>query len=127
MKKSPGHRKWPDHEVREEPVRQTMRIEVNGTTVADSDDVIRLVEDDHPDRYYFPRSDVAMDTLEMSDRETQCPFKGRGRYFDLRAGGQGLDEAAWSYEEPYREHGDLENRIAFHDHELRELEVSTRG
>lgn len=123
MKKSPGHQKWPEHTVEEEHLDEPMRVEANGEVIAESSDVIRLEEDEHPVRYYFPRSDVDMDRFDSSDRETECPFKGTGRYFDLRAGDRSLGDAAWSFEETYEEHGDLKDRIAFHDEELDEIAV----
>lgn len=123
MDKSPGHQKWPEHTVEEKHFDGEMRVQAKGETVADSRDVIRLVEDGHPDRFYFPRSDVDMDKLESADRETECPFKGTGRYFDVKSGDGRLEEAAWSYEDTYEEHRDLQDRIAFHGRETEGLEI----
>lgn len=123
MERSPGHRNWPEHTVREVHVDREMEVHAAGELIADSDDVIRLVEDDHPDRFYFPRSDVRMEHLHPSDRTTECPFKGNGRYFDIEAEGRTLDDAAWSYEDTYEEHRDLEDRIAFHGREMQTVEV----
>jgi uncharacterized protein (DUF427 family) len=107
MGKSPGHQKWPDHKVEETRVGQRMEVVLDGTVVADSSDVIRVNEDKHPVRYYFARTDVRMDTLEPSDTRTTCPFKGIARHFNLTVGGRKLEDAAWSYEDPYDEHRDL--------------------
>lgn len=127
MAKSPGHQKWPDYTVRDEPVDQEMEVKVNGEVIADSDHVIKVVEDKHPDRYYFPREDVQMDHLDASGRDTECPFKGHGEYFDVNAGGDTVDDAAWSYEDTYDEHRDLQDRIAFHANEMDAVEVTPVG
>lgn len=124
MARSPGHRDHPDHDVREKRLEQELRLEVDGEVVAKSTDVIEVDEDQHPRRYYFPRSDVAMDHLKPSERTTECPFKGHARYFDLRAGDRTIENAAWSYEDPYDEHRDLQDRIAFHERERSELELA---
>jgi uncharacterized protein (DUF427 family) len=123
MSRSPGHRKWPDHEVREERVGGRVRVEVDGAVVAESTDVIRVHEDGSPVRYYFPRSDIPTGMLEPSTKTTECPFKGTARHFDLEVGGRTLRDAAWSYEEPYDEHAALKDRVAFYDDEVAELEV----
>lgn len=125
MSKSPGHRKWPHHKVEEEPVRQRLQVEVDGTVVADSDRVIRVVEDDHPDRYYFPRADVDMKRLEPSARTTECPFKGTAHYFTVRAGDHTLEDAAWTYEDLFEEHAALKDRIAFYDDRLEPIDLKT--
>ena len=123
MNKSPGHQKWPDHKVKEEHVGGRVQVEVNGEIVADSNDVIKVEEDGYPDRYYFPRSDIKMDKLERSETTTQCPFKGTAHYFTLKTASKRLGDAVWSYEDPYDEHSDLKDRLAFYDEKAPEIHV----
>ena len=118
MKKSPGHQKWPDHRVEEQRTNERLQVEVDGELIADSTDVIVVDEDDQPKRYYFPRSDVKMDLLERSDTKTQCPFKGEASYFTLKTGGERLRDVVWTYEDPYEEHRDLADRVAFYEEKL---------
>jgi len=123
MNKAPGYQKWPNHKVAEEPVKHEMIVEVDGETIARSDNVIRVTEDAHPDRYYFPRSDVKMDRLQRSVTTTECPFKGQAHYFSLNAHGKSFRDAVWSYEDPYEEHLTLRNRLAFYDDKIQEIVV----
>jgi len=121
MNKSPGHQLMPDHNVEEQRVRESMKVEVNGETIAQSTDVIRVKEDGHPDRYYFPRNDVQMKKLERTLTTTECPFKGTAHYFNINANGQRLNDAVWTYEDPYDEHLDLRERVAFYDDKIPEI------
>ena len=127
MSKSPGHQKWPEHKVLETPVGKRVMVELNGQTLADSSNVIRVDEDGSPARYYFPRSDVSMDKLQRTATTSQCPFKGTAHYFSLSTdsatAGTKLDDAAWTYEEPFDEHQDLKDRLAFYDDKYRNIHV----
>jgi uncharacterized protein (DUF427 family) len=113
----------PDHKVEEERVRETMRVEVSGETIAQSADVIRVKEDGHPDRYYFPRNDVQMNKLERTATTTECPFKGTAHYFNINTNGRKLNDAVWTYETPYEEHRNLKDRVAFYDDKIPEVRV----
>ena len=113
MSRSPGHQSNPEHEVRETRLTDVVKVRLNGLTIAESEDVIRVDEQDAPPRYYFPRSDVRMETLNPTEAKTYCEFKGKASYFDLNAQGEHLKDAVWSYEQPYDEHADLAQRVAF--------------
>lgn len=65
-----------------------------------------------------------MDLLEPSDTTTQCPFKGTAHYFDLKVGDRTLEDAAWSYEDPFDEHVALKDRIAFYDDRYPQIKVA---
>ncbi|HEY0686663.1 MAG TPA: DUF427 domain-containing protein [Steroidobacter sp.] len=123
MSRSPGHAKHPSHKISERHLADRMQVVVNGETVGDSKDVIEVEEDGYPARYYFPRADVKMDLLERSATTTRCPFKGEARYFNLKVGGEKLDDAVWTYEDPYDEHLELTERVAFYDDKMPEIRI----
>ena len=124
MSKSPGHQKWPDHTVRETQLNHRVTVEIEGHIVADSRDVIRVEEDHNPVRYYFPRDGVNMEKLRRTTTTTQCPFKGTAHYFSLLENGSVFEDAVWSYEEPFDEHQDLRDRLAFYDDKYEQISVA---
>ena len=120
--KSPGHESHPDHKVVEVPVTGKLRVQVGADVFAESTDVIEVIEDRNPPRYYFPREDVRMDTLTRSDTHTHCAFKGDASYFSLTFGDGKVIDAAWTYETPYDEHRALAGRIAFWSEKFEDMQ-----
>jgi uncharacterized protein (DUF427 family) len=122
--KSPGHQQNPNHKVEEEAVAGKMKVSAGEHEIASSDDVIAVHEDGCPTRFYFPRSAVPNQWLQRSSTTSHCPFKGTAHYFNLALDGETLQDAVWSYEEPYDEHLALKDRLAFYDDKLPQIHVA---
>lgn len=112
--RSPGHREHPEHRVTEQRVGGRLRAVLGADVLADSDDVIEVDEDGNPPRYYFPRDNVRMDRMSASDTRTCCPFKGEASYFTMEFLDGEMADAAWTLKDPYDEHADLKDCIAFY-------------
>lgn len=110
---SPGHREHPEHRVNERHVQGRLRAQLGADVLADSDDVIEVDEDGNPPRYDFPRDCVRMDRMGPSDTRTCCPFKGEASYFTMEFLDGQMADAAWTLKDPYDEHADLKDRVAF--------------
>jgi uncharacterized protein (DUF427 family) len=123
MEQAPGYRKRPEHKIVETYLGHEVRVTVNGDLVAKSSGVIRVDEDGHRARYYFPRDDVRFELLDRSPTTTHCPFKGTASYFNVNLGDRKLPDAIWSYEEPYQEHQALRGRLAFYEEKFPELVI----
>ena len=93
------------------PSQQRMQVRVDGILLADSTNTLELREYGYPPRHYFPREDVRMDLLTVSETTTYCPFKGHTVYFSL---GERPD-IAWSYEAPIEEVEAIAGRVAFYE------------
>ena len=85
-----------DYEIRYVPSEKRVRVEYNGTWVADSTNAIILHETRAPPMYYFPKDDVRMEFLEKTDHQTHCPFKGNASYWSLKVGGEVAENAVWA-------------------------------
>lgn len=108
--------KIPDqsHPITIDRVPETVRVMFEGHGIADSDDVLVLREADYPPVYYFPRDGVRMAFLRRTDKVTHCPYKGDAAYFTIYRDGQIIENAAWSYEDPYIAVGPIAGRVAFY-------------
>lgn len=108
------------------PLRDTARIWHQDTLIAESNEAMMLIETNHPDVYYFPGQDVHLRLLIPSEHTSHCPFKGDARYWHYQAGGNIIENVAWSYPTPLQSMAQIAGRIAFYQHILRlDLEPAT--
>jgi uncharacterized protein (DUF427 family) len=80
-----------------------VRVEIDGVTLAESTAPRLLFETGLPTRYYLPLTDLRMDLLRPSDRQTQCPYKGTATYWSVEVGGQFHEDLVWIYRAPLPE------------------------
>jgi uncharacterized protein (DUF427 family) len=95
----------------------------NGADVARSDRAVLLFETGLPPRAYVPREDVAAD-LVPSAKRTFCPYKGEATYFSVRLGDRLIEDAAWSYEQPFGEALGVSGLVSFLHDELQSTTAS---
>jgi uncharacterized protein (DUF427 family) len=97
-----------------EPLRRRMSVELGGSIVAWSDDVVLLFE---PARYpvaYFPLTDVAEGALHATGRRTTHADLGDTDWFDAVGNhGQSAPRAAWQHADPPARADMLRNTVAF--------------
>jgi uncharacterized protein (DUF427 family) len=104
-----------DHRVEIETNPHRLRVIHRGITIADTTQGLTLKETGHADVFYFPRDHVNMSRLERSDHTTHCPYKGTASYFHLLTEEDGkVENAVWSYEEPYESAAAIKGYLAFY-------------
>src|SRR6476469_5914640 len=104
-----AHPRDPFHRVDIVHSSRHVRVEVDGTVVAESTTPYLLFEPPLPVRYYFALADVHTDLLQPSDLVTYCAYKGEATYFSL---GDETD-LAWGYRNALRDASEVTGRIAF--------------
>jgi uncharacterized protein (DUF427 family) len=95
-----------------------VRVEVDGTTAAESNSARILFETGLPPRYYLPKPHVRLDLLVPSDTVTHCPYKGRAAYWSVRTPDGLHNDLAWSYAAPLPESQKIAGLIAFYDEKV---------
>jgi uncharacterized protein (DUF427 family) len=103
-----GHPRDPFHRIDIVHSSRHVRIERDGTLLAESTSPYMLFEPPLPVRYYLPASDVSLDLLTPSTTRTYCAYKGQASYWAIED-----EDLAWAYHEPLREAAEVTDRIAF--------------
>ena len=121
--------KFPEYRVDLEPNPERVSISVGEATLAKSERSLLVVETKHDPVLYIPRDDVTMELLERTSHETFCPFKGEATYYTIRAAGSVLENAVWSYEDPFEQVIGLKGYLSFYTDRvvLRRTRAPERG
>ena len=86
-----------------------MQAIVNGTVIAESDDIVNV--DGNP---YFPRSAMRPEFFRESSHSTVCGWKGTARYWDVVVEDQIITNAVWAYDTPKPDAASIRERFAFY-------------
>lgn len=95
-------------EIEAAPARARI-VAPGGEVIADTDRALLLHETGHAVRAYIPREDISA-SVEPSPRTSHCPFKGDASYWTVA----GVENAAWSYEEPKADVAAIRGLLAFY-------------
>jgi uncharacterized protein (DUF427 family) len=123
MSQAPGFAAHPEHRVDLVPGRQHVRMMFNGATVADSEKPLIVNETGYDPVLYIPEKDIRREYLTPSAYETHCPYKGEAHYWTLKVGDKSVENAVWSYPEPYDETEGLKGHYAFYTDKLDRVET----
>jgi len=110
---SPGAARYPEHKVNIQPSDKCWRVSLDGSTVAQSNRALLLIENGYEPVIYFRPQDVRSETMLQSDSKTTCPFKGQADYFATEIDGKKKD-IAWVYPAVYEEVESIAGYIAFY-------------
>lgn len=107
-----------------------VRILIGGVEVASSENAMILKEvgkSVYNPSFYIPASDVSLEHLEReAGYTTHCPIKGEASYWRHTGGGQPIERAAWSYEDPLEYSAMLAGHLGF-DQRFATVEISPLG
>jgi uncharacterized protein (DUF427 family) len=100
------------------PSSRHVRVEVDGSTVAESVKPTLLFETGLPVRYYLPKTHVRMDALTPTDTVSHCPYKGQAEWWSVRTGDEIHEDLAWSYPTPLPESQKIAGLVAFYNEKV---------
>ncbi len=96
-----------------EPVPHRLRVVFGGETVAETVQAMRVLETHHAPTYYIPPEDILAELIPARGTSF-CEWKGAASYFDVKAGGQTANRAAWAYPSPTAGFKDLAGYVSFY-------------
>lgn len=92
----------------------TWVVRAGGAVLAESQNALELTEGSYGPVIYFPRGDIAMDFLDVSERTLHCPHKGDASYYSIVTKSTTIRDAAWSYENPKDGVSEIAGHLAFY-------------
>jgi len=95
-----------------------VRVEIDGETVAESGQPRILFETGLPPRYYLPLTDVRMDRLRPSGKQTRCPYKGTASYWNIDTGHGVHEDLVWIYRAPVPESQKIAGLACFYNEKV---------
>jgi uncharacterized protein (DUF427 family) len=111
-----------EYEVKTERMSDRVLVIVEGETIAETTTAVRVLETDHDPVIYIPKNDIKeIDLIKCGDYE--CPYKGHAELYTIRHGAHDIENAAWSYDEPFRNLPELIGRVAFYPDKVQEIKV----
>lgn len=110
------------HEVKTERLQEKVMVIVEGETIAETTEAIKLLETGYDPVYYIPKNDIKeIDLIKCGDYE--CPYKGHAEMYTIRHGARDIENAAWSYDEPFNSLPELQGRVAFYPDKVQEIRI----
>ncbi|TSE00430.1 DUF427 domain-containing protein [Skermania sp. ID1734] len=103
-----------EHPITIEPTPGRVQVRVDGALVADTRRALSLRESTYPVVQYIPLTDVAQDRLRSTSTSTYCPFKGEASYYSVTTGDHTVEDAVWTYREPYPAVAEIAGHVAFY-------------
>jgi uncharacterized protein (DUF427 family) len=108
----------PDHPITVVPTGKHVAVKVGGQVIAETDSALTLQESNYPPVQYLPLKDVDADVINRTDHETYCPYKGDASYYSLSTGDGELENAIWTYEQPYDAVAEIKHHVAFYPNKV---------
>lgn len=103
-----------DHPITIEPCTERVTVRAAGRIVADTKAALVLREAKLPPVFYIPLADVDQAAIRPSESHTYCPYKGTASYYDVLTDESAIDDAVWTYPEPYDAVAQIAGHVAFY-------------
>jgi uncharacterized protein (DUF427 family) len=104
----------PDHPITVTPTDGHVVARAGDQVIAESDRALTLQEANYPPIQYVPLADVDQSVLRATEHQTYCPYKGDASYYTVNTPYGDLDNAIWTYRQPYDAVDEIADHVAFY-------------
>ncbi len=104
----------PDHPITVAPTDGRVVVRAGGQVIAETDRALTLQEASYSPVQYLPLEDVDPAVLRRTDHTSYCPFKGEASYYTVTIPAGELENAIWTYNDPYDAVADIAGHVAFY-------------
>ena len=110
------------HEVITERVSEKVIVIIEGETIAETDYAIKVIETGREPVIYIPKNDIKeIDLIKCGDYVD--PYKGHAELYTIRHGAHDIENAAWCYDEPFRNYPELIGKVAFYVDKVQSIRI----
>ena len=111
---APGFLKYPGRMLNYKTIDRKIKVVFNNKIVASSSRFILLEEENYAPVMYVPKDGLLFKFMESTKYSTYCPFKGKASYWNIKSCGNIVENAVWSYSDPFDEALIIKNHFAFY-------------
>ncbi|KAF2262957.1 DUF427-domain-containing protein [Lojkania enalia] len=97
---------------------RSIKVALDGVTVAETTSPLFLFETSLRPRYYLPPTSIAWEYLSKSDTETYCPYKGKANYYNVTINKKEYKDLVWYYVYPTMESGPIAGHLCFYNEKV---------
>lgn len=109
-----GHPRSPYKGLDTRKSSRSVKVVIEGQTVAETNNAIFLYENGHPTRYYFNTVDIqGLHYFSPSTYRSACAYKGVASYFNAEINGKKIPNVVWTYLDPAPEVARIQGRWSF--------------
>ena len=110
-----GHPKDPYKRVDILQSSRSVKVALDGVTLAECSNSLFLFETTLRTRHYLAPTSVKWEHLTPSDTVTFCPYKGRAEYYDVNVNGKRYRDVVWYYRYPTAESAPIAGHMCFYN------------
>lgn len=97
------------------PSSRSIKVALDGVTLAETSSALFLLETTLRTRYYVPPTSVKWEYLTPSNTRTLCPYKGQAEYYHVNVNGGTYNNLVWYYRYPIPESALIAGYLCFYN------------